>query len=221
MCLILLAWQTQEQYALVVAANRDEFHARPAEPARFWKDYPEILAGGDLEAQGTWMGVARNGRFAAVTNYRGATEPKAAHSRGSLVVNFLNLKAIPEKYMAGITAGSYSGFNLLACDGKELWWMSNRDGEPRRLTPGVYGLGNLLLDSPEIEGCKARFRESLVPAPAVEPLFGVLAGGRIVNPLYGTRCSTVLLRSKDGRLRYAERSFGQDGAEQETLQYEF
>lgn len=221
MCLILLDWKTQDDFALIVAANRDEFHARPAEPARFWSDLPQILAGRDLEAMGTWMGVARNGRFAAVTNYRGATEPKAAQSRGSLVVDFLIQKTTPETYMKKIPSASYSGFNLLACDGEELWWMSNRDGAPRRLAPGVYGLGNLLLDSPEIEGNKTRFRESLAPAPAVESLFGVLAGGRIVNPLYGTRCSTVMLRSKDGRVRYAERSFGQDGADQETLQYEF
>ena len=221
MCLILLAWKTQDRFALIVAANRDEFHARAAEPARFWSDRPQILAGRDLEAMGTWMGVARNGRFAAVTNYRGATEPKAAHSRGSLVVNFLAEEIPPEKYLAGITADSYSGFNLLVCDGEELWWMSNRDGAPRRLAPGVYGLGNLLLDSPDVEAHKARFNVALAPAPSVEPLFEVLAGARIVDPRYGTRCSTVMLRSKDGRVRYAERSFGQDGADRETLQYEF
>jgi len=221
MCLILLAWKTQDRFALIVAANRDEFHARAAEPARFWSDQPQILAGRDLEAMGTWMGVARNGRFAAVTNYRGATEPKAAHSRGSLVVNFLAEEIPPEKYLAGITADSYSGFNLLVCDGEELWWMSNRDGAPRRLAPGVYGLGNLLLDSPDVAAHKTRFDVALAPAPSVEPLFEVLAGARIVDPRYGTRCSTVMLRSKDGRVRYAERSFGQDGTDRETLQYEF
>lgn len=221
MCLILLGWKVHEDFALVVAANRDEFHARAAEPARFWKDHLEILAGRDLEAMGSWMGVARNGRFAAVTNYRGATEPKAAHSRGDLVVDFLIQKTTPENYMKKIPSASYSGFNLLACDGKELWWMSNRNGTPRRLEPGVYGLSNLLLDSPDVEGHKARFNESNLPAPSAESLFRVLAGARIVDPRYGTRCSTVMLRSKDGRVRYAERSFGQDGADQETLQYEF
>ena len=71
MCLILLAWRVPGRHPLVVAANRDEFHARPAAPATFWPDQPAILAGRDLEARGTWMGISRGGRFAAVTNYRG------------------------------------------------------------------------------------------------------------------------------------------------------
>jgi uncharacterized protein with NRDE domain len=90
MCLIVLAWRVHPDFPLVVAANRDEFHARPADPAAFWTDRPGILAGRDLEARGTWMGVARGGRFAAVTNYRGAREPSAKHSRGALVTGFLS-----------------------------------------------------------------------------------------------------------------------------------
>ena len=219
MCLILLAWRAQPDYPLVVAANRDEFHARAAQPARFWRDRPEILAGRDLEAMGTWMGVSRNGRFAAVTNYRGAREPKAAESRGALVTGFLDSRVPPGKYLSEIEqrASSYSGFNLLACDGEELWWMSNRDGAPRRLEPGIYGLGNLLLDSAEVDTQKARFREA---EKAVEPLFSVLAEARIVNPQYGTRGSTVMLQGKDGRIQYAERSFDADGGEGDTLRYE-
>src|SRR5882762_8752930 len=89
MCLILLAWRAHAEYPLVVAANRDEFHARPSSAAGFWTDRPSVLAGRDLEAGGTWMGVARSGRFAAVTNYRGAHEPRAAESRGALVKGFL------------------------------------------------------------------------------------------------------------------------------------
>ncbi len=221
MCLILLAWKAQQRFDLMVAANRDEFHARAAEPARFWTDHPEILAGRDLEAMGTWMGVARNGRFAAVTNYRGATEPKAAHSRGSLVVDFLKGSASPNGFMNDVKGKSFSGFNLLACDGMELWWMSNRDGAPRRLEPGVYGLGNFLLDSPDVEGHKARFKEAIVPAPSVEPLFEVLAGARIVNPRYGTRCSTVVLQDGGGRTQFAERPHDPEGLSGETLRYEW
>jgi uncharacterized protein with NRDE domain len=206
-------------YELVVAANRDEFHGRPAAAAAFWSERPAILAGRDLQALGTWMGVTRGGKFAAVTNYRGAREPSAAESRGALVTRFLESAIAPEAYVRAIQANAYSGFNLLAADGKELWWMSNRDGAPQRLEPGVYGLGNLLLDSPDVEASKARFRDALQPALAVEPLFALLAAARIVNPEYGTRCSTVYLRSS--RVRYAERTFSADGAEQETLQYEF
>ena len=223
MCLILLAWQASAAYPLVVAANRDEFHARPARAAGFWDDRPAILAGRDLEAMGTWMGVARGGKFAAVTNYRGAREPSAAQSRGALVCGFLESDSPAAAYTSDVAlrASAYSGFNLLAADGAELWWMSNRDGAPRRLEPGIYGLGNLLLDSPEVEADKARFREALEPAPSLDPLFSVLGKARIVNPQYGTRCSTVLLKSKHRRMRYAERSFGPDGVEGETLQFDF
>ncbi len=204
-----------------MAANRDEFHGRPAAAAAFWGDRPGILAGRDLQALGTWMGVSRGGRFAAVTNYRGAREPSAAQSRGALVARFLENAVAPAAYVRAIEAKAYSGFNLLAADGKELWWMSNRAGAPRQLEPGVYGLANLLLDSPDVEAGKARFGDAIQPAPAVEPLFGLLAAARIVNPEYGTRCSTVLLQSKGPRTRYAERSFSPDGGEQETVQYEF
>jgi uncharacterized protein with NRDE domain len=223
MCLILLSWRAHRELALAVAANRDEFHARPAAVAAFWRDRPALLAGRDLEAKGTWMGVARSGRFAAVTNYRGAREPSAAESRGALVTKFLEGSDTPGAYLAALhpNANRYSGFNLLACDGEELWWMSNRDGAPRRLEPGIYGLGNLLLDSPEIEPDKARFRALLDIAPGIEPLFGSLAPAKIVHPLYGTRCSTVFLKNKSGRVSYAERTYAADGAAGETVRFEF
>lgn len=218
MCLILLAWQMHRDQPLVVAANRDEFHARPAAPAAFWEDRPGILAGRDLEARGTWMGVSRSGKFAAVTNYRGAREPRAAESRGALVTRFLENGQATGEYIEEIQRKGqlYSGFNLLVADGKELWWMSNRGGEPHRLAPGIYGLGNTLLDAPEVDTSKKRFAEALDIGLAVERFFTVLGEARIVNPVYGTRCSTVAI----GR-RYAERSFDAEGAEQETLHYEF
>ena len=222
MCLILLAWRAHPEYPLIVAANRDEFHARPAAPASFWEDQPAILAGRDLEARGTWMGVSRSGphsiRFAAVTNYRGAREPRAAESRGALVSRFLENGETSQSYIGNLVPklASYSGFNLLVCDGAELWSVSNRSGEPRRLEPGIYGLGNTLLDAPEVKENKRRFADTIGAAVAVEPLFSVLAEARIVNPAYGTRCSTVFFAR-----RYAERSFSPDGADQETVQYEF
>jgi len=216
MCLIVLAWRAHPDFPLVVAANRDEFHARPAAPAEFWSDYPDILAGRDLPARGTWMGVSRNGRFAAVTNYRGGTEPSAKHSRGELVTGYLNGKDI-----RSVEGSLYSGFNLLTTDGEELWWMSNRNGAPKKLEPGIYGLGNLLLESPEVEPAKERFRAAIDPAPAMEPLFSVLAASKILNGQYGTRCSTILLREKGGRTRYAERVFAADGSDGETRQFEF
>ena len=219
MCLIVLAWRAHPRFPLIVAANRDEFHARKAAPAAFWRDQPQILGGRDLQAMGTWMAVNRAGRFAAVTNYRGAREPTAAESRGALVTGFLTNDASPATYMADVAsrAAKYSGFNLLTCDRQELWWMSNRDGSPRRLEPGYYALGNLLLDSPEVQPYKQRMSEA---SPAVEPLFRTLASAKIINPEYGTRCSTVLL--DDGsQVRYSERSFSPDGAEGETVHFQF
>jgi uncharacterized protein with NRDE domain len=218
-CLILAAWRATPGYRLVVAANRDEFHARAAAPAQFWEDRPAILAGRDLQAMGTWMGVDRRGRFAAVTNYRGAHEPSAPHSRGALVTDFLANGAQPAQYVRGLNGTEYSGFNLLLADGAELWWLSNRDGSPRSLPPGVYGLGNLLLDSPEVDVAKRRFSDALADGPAVESLFEVLAAARIVHPVYGTRCSTVLTVGE--RVRYAERVFGPDGEAGETRHFDF
>jgi uncharacterized protein with NRDE domain len=213
MCLILVAWKVHAEVPLAVAANRDEFHARPAARAAFWEDRPEILAGRDLQAGGTWMGVSRHGRFAAVTNYRGGTEPGAAESRGSLVTKYLGGTEVTQ-LAEGKSA--YSGFNLLASDGNALWWLSNRDSETRPLAPGWYGLGNLLLDSPDVDAHKQRFRDTPL---SIEPLFGILAQAKIVNERYGTRCSSVLLLGKE--LRFAERAFDANGAEQETLRYEW
>jgi len=220
MCLIVLAWRIRPDFPLIVAANRDEFHVRPAAAAAFWQDRPGILAGRDLQAQGTWLGIARNGKFAAVTNYRGAHDPGAAESRGSLVARFLENGDPPAAYVAGLEKrkSSYSGFNLLVADRNELWWLSNRDGEPRQLAPGYYALGNFLLDSPEVQEVKARFEKT---AAAIEPLFGLLAGARIVGPEYGTRCSTLALAGADGRMQFAERPFDAQGNEGTTARYEF
>lgn len=218
MCLILLAWRQYADYPLVVAANRDELHARPAERAGFWHDQPGILGGRDLEAKGTWMGVSRTGRFAAVTNYRGAKDANAKESRGALVTRYLlgSSNAFVEE--AEKSKNSYSGFNFLVSDRKELWWLSNRGGGSSKLEPGFYALGNLLLDTPEVMQVKSKFKDT---ALAIEPMFSLLASAKIVAPEYGTRCSTVLLARRDGGMRFAERAFDPSGADGATLRYEF
>lgn len=223
MCLILIAWRARPDYPLVVAANRDEFHDRPAESAGFWRESPSILAGRDLREGGTWLGVTRSGRFAAVTNYRGGRDPSAMESRGALVARFLSGAAAPAAYVAEVSArrNAYSGFNLLVADCDELWWLSNRDGNPRRLAPGIYGLGNFLLDSPEVADAKARFAHALECHVAVETMFGLLDAARITAPDYGTRCATVLLGAADGRMRFAERAFDAAGVAGETVGIEF
>ena len=223
MCLIVLAWRARPDFPLLVAANRDEYHARPAAAASFWADQPRILAGRDLEAKGTWMGVSRDGRFAAVTNYRGGREPRAVESRGALTTRFLLGLDSPGTYVNDISRNgkSYSGFNLLVCDGEDLWWCSNRDSGPRRLEPGIYGLGNLLLDSDDAAEAKARLARAIEAPPALETLFQVVAPAKIVSPQYGTRCSTAMLCGADGNVRFAERAVDPSGAEGETVRFEF
>lgn len=223
MCLILVAWRCDERFPLVVAANRDEFHARPSAAAAFWGDSPQVLAGRDLECQGTWLGVTRDGRFAAITNYRGGRDPNALESRGLLAKRFLEDGAPPRAYVESVAArgAAYSGFNMLAADGDELWWYSNRGGEARRLEPGIYGLGNELLDGGDVTQAKGRLEEALAPVPAIEPLFGALAPSRIVNGPYGTRCSTAIVASQDRRWRFAERAFDGEGRELATVHFDF
>lgn len=223
MCLILVAAGVHPDFPLIVAANRDEYHARPTEPARYWNDRPRLLAGRDLEAGGTWMGVSRNGRFAAVTNYRGGRDPNAAESRGLLVTRFLEDNGAAGDYLQQVAArgASYSGFNLLADDTRELWWCSNRDSGARHLRDGIYGLGNFLLDTPEVAGAKERFAAAIEPGPAAEPLFEVLEASKLLSSEYGTRCSTVLFRHRNGRLQFAERPFDASGRAGPTVRYEF
>ena len=220
MCLILVAWRTHANFPLIVAANRDEYHARPASAAAFWPDHPGILAGRDLQAQGTWLGVSRNARFASVTNYRGGRDPDATTSRGALVTGFLLDSESPEAYMSKLfkKKDSYSGFNLLVADRSELWWLSNRAEGARRLEPGCHALGNDLLDTPELLPIKARFAQA--PA-AAEPLFSLLADAKIVAPAYGTRCASVLLAHGGGRIQFCERPFDPAGNAGATLRYEF
>lgn len=151
MCLVLLALDLHPDYRLIVAANRDEFYDRPTVPADFWFDAPSVLAGRDLQAGGTWLGVTRGRRFAAVTNFRqGTREPAASRSRGLLISDFLTGETSGLEYMERVQrdAGLYNGFNLIAGDSSDLFYYSNREGEVRRLPSGVYGLSNHLLDTP-------------------------------------------------------------------------
>ena len=171
MCLILFAYGRHPRYRLVLAANRDEFYGRPTAAARFWDEAPDLLAGRDLKGGGTWLGVTRAGRFAAITNYR---EPgfheKAAPSRGALVTDFLRGEDEPATYLETLapTAARYNGFNLLIGDvGMQptaaLGYFSNREGHVRMLAPGLYGLSNHLLNTPwpKVERGKALLEEHL------------------------------------------------------------
>ena len=152
MCLLVLAWNTHPRYRLVVAANRDEYHDRDAAPLGLWAAPTDILAGRDLRAGGTWMGIDRRRRFGIVTNFRDLVRaPPEAPSRGGLIPRYLGGAAGPGDYLAALEpdAPDYGGFNLLLADGESLWYASNR-GTPfaRELAPGVHGLSNEQLDTP-------------------------------------------------------------------------
>lgn len=182
MCLILLAHRVHPRFPLIVAANRDEFHGRPAAAADFWNDAPEVLAGRDLEAGGTWLGVSNSGRFAAVTNFsEEPIEPVPPRSRGALVSDFLAGTMKPEPYLDDIArhAEAYRGFNLLLSDGDELWYYSNRLPRPQRLEPGTYGLSNHLLDTdwPKVKRGKSALAvfEEAEQHPDVDELLALLA----------------------------------------------
>ena len=187
MCLIVLAWQVHPDYPLIVAANRDEFYARPAAPAGFWSDAPDVLAGRDLEAGGTWLGVTRRQRFSALTNYReGGRKLAGTHSRGRLVADFLTAESDPQDYLADVAArhGDYNGYSLFVGDGHRLAYCSNRapDPAPRWLSPGIYGLSNHLLDTPwpKLAAAKTSFAAALAQLPASAPFFELLADREMV-----------------------------------------
>jgi uncharacterized protein with NRDE domain len=158
MCLIVLAVDSHPRHRLVAAANRDEFYARPTAPAAWWSDAPDVLAGRDLREGGTWMGVTRAGRFAAITNYREMTPHRSAPSRGALVADFLRGRMDARAYAEEVAArgAAYNGFNLLVGDGEGVFYVSNRAEGVRRLEPGVYGLSNALLDTPWPKVLRAR-----------------------------------------------------------------
>lgn len=141
MCLILLAHRVHPRYPLVIAANRDEFHARPTASSHFWQVPGGILAGRDLEAGGTWLGLNSRGRFAAITNVSEKAEDGSWLSRGDLVQQFLAGEASTPAFAEGIDGRHYRGFNLLLWDGDALAYTSNR-GTPETLQPGIYGLAN-------------------------------------------------------------------------------
>ena len=151
MCLILFAYRYQPNYPLLVAANRDEFYERPTAPVAIWNDAPQVAGGRDLQAGGTWFGITRTGRFAALTNYRDPSRliPNAP-SRGRLTSDYLQGDEPARRYLERLSrrAGDYNGFNLLVGDSEGLFYYANYSGKPRVLEPGVYGLSNHFLDTP-------------------------------------------------------------------------
>lgn len=237
MCLIVVGWQAHADYPLVLAANRDEFYARPTAAAARWPDAPQIIGGLDLEAGGTWLGISETGRLAAVTNVREPDMAKGDCSRGALTRDFLLSNLSASDFAQQIDGTLYSGFNLLLSDGQTLVYCSNRNDGPHLLPPGIYGLSNHRLDSPWPKLVQARqdFTSALQQLPGEDAFFDLLADQTIVadenlpqtgvsldwerllsaifvkSESYGTRASTVLWQQRDGRIRLHEQSFGAQG----------
>jgi uncharacterized protein with NRDE domain len=242
MCLILFAHECHPEYRLILAANRDEFYDRPSASLSFWRDSPGVLAGRDLKSGGTWLGITRNGRIAAITNFRDpASMMPDAPSRGDLVSRFLQGNDSPETYLQNVrtTGGRYNGFNLLAGQGRDLYYYSNRGGDVEKISPGIYGLSNDLLDVPWPKVAKGKralqclldHRKMLDPrdvfallrddayAPDESlPETGVgVVWEKILSPvfissrIYGTRCSSVLLVERTGKISFLEKTYEREG----------
>ena len=240
MCLIVVAWRAREDLPLVVAANRDEWRDRPAKPAHWWPDQPRIFGGRDLKAGGTWMGVTRGGRFAAVTNYRDPSDKRStALSRGTLATEFLLGTDSAARYLSNLSARvhEYNAFNLILGDGKSLFYYGSRAESPLCVEPGVHGLSNHMLDEPwpkVTRGCTA-MELALIGTDPTETLFAMLSDRKpasddelphtgvgiewerrlspplIVGEEYGTRASTVMTLTAAGEAWFEERSRGPGG----------
>ncbi len=183
MCLILFAYRSHPGYKLIFAANRDEYYDRPTAPAGWWEQAPFLLAGKDLKAGGTWMGITKKGKIAALTNYRGPEHPHPdALSRGTLVSDYLLSDTPAGEYLETLRAkeNKYNGFNLILGDIDHLYYYSNRENQNRRnpLEPGLYGLSNGHLNSPwpkVVKGKQVLEQQVLkVPEVSLEILFSIL-----------------------------------------------
>lgn len=249
MCLIVIAFEIDSRYPLIVGGNRDEFHSRPTKDASWWPDQPDILGGRDLQAGGTWLAAHRRGRFAAVTNYRDAYPARSGlRSRGHLVTQFLLGGTPPLDYLQSINGADYAGFNLFVSDSAALAYLSNRDGVARELASGIYGLSNATLDASweKVERSKSRLQELVASNAVNETSLMRLLGDRnkgpvsdvksnrlpfatahaitapfIVLPDYGTRCSTVVLADRDGRWSFVEHRFDSGGNKTGESRYSF
>jgi uncharacterized protein with NRDE domain len=242
MCLILIAWRAHPDFPCVLAANRDEFHARPASAAHWWADKPDIVAGRDLQAGGTWLGMTRAGRLAGLTNFRDSRPRTAdAPSRGGLVTALLESDASMADDLAHLddVGPAYNGFSVIFSDGNELGVYESEVGRGRILAPGIYGLSNHLLDTPwpKVQNAKSDLASALAdlsdeksllallrddrPAPENElPATGVgrdwerlLSSAFVRAADYGTRCSTVIRVDRHGGVCFDEWSWDANGAQ--------
>jgi uncharacterized protein with NRDE domain len=229
MCLVVFAVDPDGGQPLLLAANRDERHARPSRPAGWWADRPSVFGGRDLEAGGTWLAVDRAGRVAAVTNFRDPGAARAERSRGALVTDALASGASFERFAADLAARQdrYGPFSLLLIDGAGARYVSNR-APARSLGPGVHALTNTTLEAdwPKLATARAGMVRATADGDPVESLLALMAwqspattleeryvGSHfIAGPIYGTRCTTIVTLEPSGLMTFVERSFDASGA---------
>jgi uncharacterized protein with NRDE domain len=244
MCLIAFAWQVHPRWRLLLAGNRDEFHARPSVPLARW-DAPPIIAGKDLEAGGTWLGVTDGGRCSVVTNVRDPRDPQHGRSRGLLALDYLGGAADASSHADALlkTAADYRPFNLLTFDATHAFYLGNRpESRAQAVTPGIHGLSNADFNTPwpKTRALMQRLQAWIDAGHDDEfaPLFEALADPRgypdeelpdtgvglererwlssafIRGEHYGTRASTVVAIGYDDRGVVVERRFGPFGREE-------
>lgn len=219
MCVVALAWAAHPHWQLVVAGNRDEFHARAAAPLARWDDAPGVLAGRDLVSGGGWIGVSEAGRFAVVTNVAGHPRGQASPSRGALVVDFLRNGSLP----ADSALSAFGGFSLMTIGGTAEFRTNQPEVAHHPLLSGLHGISNGPLDPPwpRTRTLTAALGDWLTAERPIDALLDLLGdeepaviGERPVfirDPVYGTRCSTVIVIDANGAGTIIERRFGPSG----------
>ena len=253
MCLIIFSFKEDSSSnasfpgSLVLVANRDEYYERPTKNIHWWEEENIILAGKDLRAGGTWLGISADGRFGAITNYKEILEQENCNSRGELVTNFLSSKGrSAEDLIKEIKENNYAGFNLLLGDKAGIHYFSNRSQQVGPVQPGIHVIGNLLLDSKTSKSLRAKggFKELIESGPREKDYFKFMRDDLgdlsdldtegfkrneheeipyrfIKSRVYGTRCTTVLTIDKKGNYQVTEQSYSKEGKKMEKISFKF
>ncbi|MFI5237409.1 MAG: NRDE family protein [Ignavibacteriales bacterium] len=251
MCLVVFANNVHTEYKFIFAANRDEFYNRPTEQADFWNDHTDLLAGKDLQAGGTWLGITKQGRFAAITNFRDVKNNRQdAPSRGKLTLDFLLNDIKPEEYYNQLNSNlnSFNGFNLIVGNADDIFYFSNKNHGIKKLSRQIYGLSNALLDTAWPKVVKSKlYLKKLIEQKEIHPweVLNILNDPvlakdeelpdtgvglpleKILSPVftksdnYGTRCSTVVMVDKNNNVRFVEKSYFANAGNFSTKEFNF
>ncbi|MCX8009851.1 MAG: NRDE family protein [Ignavibacteria bacterium] len=250
MCLILLAIKSHPKFKFIFLANRDEYYSRETEPAKFWSDYPNLLAGKDLQAGGTWCGITRLGKFSAITNFREPGNKNKLLSRGTLVLDFLTKKSSAEEFYSEYQKdfNKYNGFNLLIGNINEVYYCSNRSQELLKLDRGIHGLSNNLLNVPwykvklgkeklslliqkdkinlnnflELLSDESLADDNELPNTGISKEYEKrLSPIFIRTPIYGTRSSTIILVDESNQVTFVERTLAHTSNQFSTINFNF